>query len=48
VHHLALPVLFFGITNFLKYLFSFIKEALALGYLSKSWTFFLLVVTESQ
>ncbi len=48
MHHLALPVLFFGITNFLKSLFSFVKEALALGYLSKSWTFLLLVVTEAN
>jgi len=45
VHHLALLVLFYSITNFLKSLFSFVKEALALGYLSKSWTFLLLVVT---
>jgi hypothetical protein len=48
MYHLALLVLFYSITNFLKSLFSFVKEALALGYLSKSWTFLLLVVTEAN
>jgi hypothetical protein len=48
VHHLALLVLFFSITNFSKSLFSFVKEALALAYLSKSWTFLLLVVIEAN
>jgi hypothetical protein len=48
VHHLALVVLFYSITNFLKSFFSFVKEALALGYLSKSLTFLLLVVTEAN
>ncbi len=44
MYHLALLVLFYSITN----LFSFVKEALALGYLSKSWAFLLLVVTEAS
>ncbi len=48
MHHLALLVLFYSITNFFKSLFSFVKEALALGFLSKSWTFLLLVVTEAN
>jgi hypothetical protein len=48
VYHLALLLLFYSITNFLKSLFSFVQEALALGYLCKSWTFLLLVVTEAN